>query len=271
MLTSILRYINLNLYTPASLGNSYTKLSQFGRSDTVVDLHGMPLGQKKLIQSLWGFPCFSIRNEEKGFQFSKSSRCSCFTLWDSMSGIPKKPWNLADHQQIHEISQKIHRFLGVFFVVVKDHLLVVVISCSGPNLAAQKSRVRSYGSVHFALSWWLQKRQEEKPTVSMMVWGGEGWSSVVMSGTVLRKCQIYGYAFILCVFFFPGRNSLLKVQTSHVLYQFQLITWMSFFLQFLFHARFHSYLKWSRVEMLKLSRPKTWEIPIVRNEAPGRK
>jgi len=95
-------------------------------------------------------------------------------------------------------------FWVFFVVVVKDHLLVVVISCSGPNLAAQKSRVRSYGSVHFALSWWLQKRQEEKPTVSMMVWGGEGWSSVVMSGTVLRKCQIYGYAFILCVFFSLG-------------------------------------------------------------------
>ena len=138
---------------------------------------------------------------------------------------PEKTVELTDQQQIHDISQKITSFLGVYFVpIFSRHIM------QWPKPGGTKKSVRSYGSVHFALSWWLQKRQEEVRTHGpLMVWLG-CWSSVVMSGTVLRKCQIYGYAFILCVcFFFPGRNSLLKVQTSHVLYQFQLITWMSFF------------------------------------------
>lgn len=203
MLTSILRYINLNLYTPASLGNSYTKLSQFGRSDTVVDLHGMPLGQKFLIQSLWGFPCFSIRNEEKGFQFSKSSRCSCFTLWDSMSGIPKKPWNSADHQQIHEISQKIHRFLGVFCCCCKGppfsrrHIM----QWPKPGGAKKSREVVWLGSLCFVL---VASKTSGGETHG--VHDGVGWGRLVFGGDVrngFEKMPDLRICIYFVCFFFP--------------------------------------------------------------------
>ena len=194
MLTSILRYINLNLYAPAFLGNSYT--FQFGRSDTVVDLHGMPLGPK-FPKSL-GFSMLFHQKWREIVSIFKIFKMQLLHLMGLYEWYPEKTVELTDQQQIHDISQKITSFLGVYFVpIFSRHIM----QWPKPGGTKKSREVVWLGSLCFVLvasktSGGGPNPRSTDGVVGVLVFGGDVRNGFEKMPD-LRIC-----IYFVCVFFF---------------------------------------------------------------------
>lgn len=132
MLTSILRYINPSLYTPTSLRNSYTTslvglIPWWTSMVCHLDKNPKSLGFSMLFHQKW----------RERFQFSKSSRGSCFTLC------------------LYEWHKIFKRSPFGWFVAFSGPFKNVILRWPWPFFFS-----RSFGSVHFALHWWLNRQEE---------------------------------------------------------------------------------------------------------------